>query len=302
MLLDNSIIERLRTINLANNRNSYLADEGAVLVIRSGSSDEFLGYREYVPGDDVRNLDWNAYARLDKFYVRENMEIRRSCVNVFMDTSASMGFDNKLLLAKKIAAAISVITLENENELSVRDLSKNTRLSNLEFSGGRGDIPKAFREIEAFTAKEPVEAEGKGEIESISERIVTSALRPGYTFIISDFLNEDFTDNEYKMLTILKASKQYPILIQVLSNEEADPKQMQSSKGLTLNMIDSETGKKKKITLDRGVIERYIRTLNDFKEKIRKNAVIAGCEFISVNTGEKVEDILFNRLKRIYTL
>ena len=61
-----------------------------------GRSTEFSGYREYIPGDDMRYVDWNAYGRLDKLYIKEYMEEREGVINIFLDTSRSMDYSLKM--------------------------------------------------------------------------------------------------------------------------------------------------------------------------------------------------------------
>ena len=83
-------LERYRRLHL-NIRRSLSQGEGTRRSSSKGRSAEFSGYREYIPGDDMRYVDWNAYARLDKLYIKEFMEEREGRVNIYLDTSRSMG-------------------------------------------------------------------------------------------------------------------------------------------------------------------------------------------------------------------
>lgn len=84
-----------------------------------GRSVEFEDYRPYVPGDDLRHIDWNVFARLDRFFIKIFQEEQDLAVHVVLDASASMdaGNPNKLLFAQRLAMAIGYLALVNQNRL-----------------------------------------------------------------------------------------------------------------------------------------------------------------------------------------
>ena len=114
-MLDHTFFDSLSRLQLKMPHKSSLNSSGSHRSLRKGSSTEFSDFREYMPGDDLRRMDWNVYARLDKLYIREYMEEKEAQVRVLIDTSASMdyGADSKAELARDLAAVVSFLALNN---------------------------------------------------------------------------------------------------------------------------------------------------------------------------------------------
>jgi uncharacterized protein (DUF58 family) len=77
-----------------------------------GSSVEFAEYRKYVPGDDPRHLDWRVYARQDKFFIKEFEADTNLRCHLVLDASGSMAFGNKLAYAKRLAATLGYLAMQ----------------------------------------------------------------------------------------------------------------------------------------------------------------------------------------------
>lgn len=88
-MLDTNCFDALSRLQLRMSHKSSLYISGSHKSLRKGNSTEFSDFREYMPGDDLRRMDWNVYARLDKLYIREYMEEKEAHVSVLIDTSAS---------------------------------------------------------------------------------------------------------------------------------------------------------------------------------------------------------------------
>src|SRR5215210_6051375 len=96
--------------------------------VKRGQSVEFADYRDYSLGDDLRQLDWNVYARLEKLFVKLFVEEEDVTVTFLVDASASMaaGRPPKLLFAKRAAAALGYIGLASEDRVAVSVLGGRT--------------------------------------------------------------------------------------------------------------------------------------------------------------------------------
>src|SRR3954462_5320485 len=107
--------------------------------VKRGQSVEFADYREYTLGDDLRQLDWNVYARLEKLFVKLFVEEEDVTVTFLLDASPSMAYGKpaKLLFAKRAAAALGYIALAGEDRVVTVALSGRTarRHSGLRGSG-----------------------------------------------------------------------------------------------------------------------------------------------------------------------
>ena len=127
--------------NMAGNRRS----------VQKGTSAEFSDFREYMPGDDLRRLDWNVYARSERMYIREYFEEKEAVVSVILDTSASMhyGKKGKAELAQDLCAVIAFPTLHHMDRLVLYDSSQMG--TPLVVSGGKNALPKVLGWLQART-------------------------------------------------------------------------------------------------------------------------------------------------------
>src|SRR6201998_3669467 len=120
-LLDPQMLARLEQLELVSRKIFLGRMKGERRSKRKGQSVEFADYRNYVIGDDLRFLDWNLFARLDRLFIRLFMEEEDLHFYVLLDNSLSMDFGTptKLLYAKKIAAALSFIGLVNMDRVVI---------------------------------------------------------------------------------------------------------------------------------------------------------------------------------------
>ena len=95
-----------------------------------GSSTEFRDYRPYVPGDDLRMMDWRVYARTDRHYLRTHNQETNSICHIFVDSSASMGFGarlTKLDYASFFAAALAYLVTKSNDAVSLQIFDEEVR-------------------------------------------------------------------------------------------------------------------------------------------------------------------------------
>src|SRR5260370_7800448 len=120
-LLDPEFLARLEQLELVSRKIFLGRMKGERRSKRKGQSVEFADYRNYVIGDDLRFLDWNLFARLDKLFIRLFMEEEDLHFYVLLDNSLSMDFGNptKLLYAKQLAAALAFIALVNMDRIVI---------------------------------------------------------------------------------------------------------------------------------------------------------------------------------------
>src|SRR3954467_12938290 len=131
-------LERLRVLMKQPARGGL---QGGRRSVKRGQSVEFADYRDYSLGDDLRQLDWNVYARLEKLFVKLFVEEEDVTVTFLVDASASMaaGRPPKLLFAKRAAAALGYIGLASEDRVAVSVLGGRTARRRTAIRGsGRG--------------------------------------------------------------------------------------------------------------------------------------------------------------------
>ena len=150
-MLDAGIYEQLSRLVIAMKQKSSQNMAGNRRSVQKGTSAEFSDFREYMPGDDLRRLDWNVYARSERMYIREYFEEKEAVVSVILDTSASMhyGKKSKAELAQDLCAVIAFLTLHHMDRLVLYDSSQMG--TPLVVSGGRNALPKVLGWLQART-------------------------------------------------------------------------------------------------------------------------------------------------------
>lgn len=123
-LFDSVFFEKMGQLAIAMNTRMTHGIGGGRKSNAKGSSVEFSDYREYIPGDDIRRIDWGAYGRLDKLYIKRFMEEKEGIFQIFVDTSASMDFGEpkKSRIALQLAGALAYLVLSNLDRVYVSEM------------------------------------------------------------------------------------------------------------------------------------------------------------------------------------
>lgn len=284
-ILDAETLNKIRSLSLQMN----MALEGQAAGNRKsrskGSSVEFSDYREYAPGDDFRRIDWNAYGRFDKLFVKLFTEEREAPVLIFLDTSLSMDFGepNKNIASRRLAAALSYLSLASYDRVHI--VPWNTGIS-----GPFGPYRTQASFMEAVKLLEEIPNRGESDFAHALKAMEWKTGR-GISVVITDGLVNGNMDEGLKYL---KYRKQEVYLCQILSPQEMAP-------DLTgaLELADSETGRKMEVTVSAAVLAAYEKSLKQFladlKEQCRKWDVRYALLPSSAAVDEMVRDIVLRR-------
>ena len=275
-VLDETFINQLQSIVLHLNLSLKDGNLGSNRSKAKGSSVEFTDYREYIPGDDFRRIDWNALARFEKVFLKIFMEERESPVTVFVDKSKSMGFDNKRIAALKMAASFIYCALSDYNTVST-----------VVFDQKITAFEKSLKGQSAFTRAANLLEQTDFSSETNLYTAIRSwepRFRKGYTVIISDFMYD--TDLE-SVLKLLHYKKQKVILCQVLSDEEINPK-IESN----IKLVDSETNESMDIMAGSNSVEIYHQALQKYLEDLRKTCSKYHATYFMFNSSLPIERFL----------
>jgi len=288
-IFNDDFFKRLEKINLNINLRLSNGAQGGRKSKAKGVSVEFSDFREYTPGDDFRRVDWNAYGRLDKLFIKVFMEEREGIFNLFIDKSKSMDFgkNNKRKTALQILGALSYVALNNLDRVYI-NVADEGNLSLLRSGTGKKGFQMILKELEK------IEFNGVTKLsESICKRKITNK---GVSVIVSDFFNNEGVESLEQGLKYLAYKKQQIILIQVLAEEEENPSLEEE-----VTLIDSETKEKIKLNLNYKMIQAYKEELKKYNEKLEKLAMKYGGTLVAVNTNKSIEEIILNDLgkKRI---
>lgn len=249
-----------------------------------GSSCEFADSREYIPGDDVTKIDWNAFARFDKLYTKLYLDERRLHTAIYIDASRSMDFGTgkKAEQSLKIAAVIAYLSIIAMDKVSIYAVH-GTQIEDVvvNMSGKESYLNSIGRlnDIEFFGDS------------SISDAILP--VRVGYgdgmSVVISDFL----TDNDYESaIDYMVSKKRHVFCVQVLTQEELNPK----FRG-KMHLYDSEDSNKYyRKNINRDIINAYKKALEYVTGRISGYCAARGADYLLVSDTDSPGKIFFETL------
>lgn len=291
MKLDAAFFEKLSRFRLYMGQKSSMNLSGNRKSVQKGSSTEFSDFREYMPGDDIRRIDWNAYGRLDRLYIKEYMEEKEAVVTILLDTSASMdyGKNKKSELACKLAAALGYLGLNNMDRVLLYDMQRMQS----PFVAGSGK--RMILGLSDWLDK--CEFSGVVDIEAAVRQLPMKG--PGLTILISDFLQEAFLtpgqETAGQILRFLNYRRQRAVFLQVLAGEE-----LEVNITGTKNLIDMEERSTLRITLDASSIREYERSLQEFQGRLQKVCAANGAVYAVCSTERDFYQLIFQDLRMLY--
>ena len=294
-LLDGALARRLERLTLVTRRRLVGQGQGDRRSLRRGSSLEFADYRHYVAGDDPSRVDWNIYARSDNLFVRVYEEEEVLNVHLVVDTSRSMdwGEPNKLVYARRLAAALGYVALNASNRLHVWPLAATAASFGPAWGRGRAAPLLTYLDgvrpaqtqtppVVPFNPPAPPDldlAMGKG--------FVTRAA--GLTVLISDLLSPSWE----QALAHVAARPGDAVVLHVLAPEELRP-----GLGGDVRLIDRETGAVVAVTLNNDALRLYGERLAEWRRTVESFCTRHGMTYVPGDTGVPVETFVFDTLRR----
>jgi len=284
--LDASTLQRLDTLALITRKSMATGRPGRRRSPLAGTSMEFADYRRYAPGDDFRRIDWRAYARLERIFLRVFEAEENLTVTIVLDCSNSMqhGKPSKASLASSIAAALSYIALKCEDGVIVGALTDRLAayrrvgsgkhalwtigdfLSHLPYSGPT-DLNRALYEL---------------------GRVVNS---PGLTIVISDFLAQ----GGYQIgLRSIRQLRQEVALLQILSPDEIEP-DVQGD----WQLRDSEGSGNVEISGTPAVLQAYQQRLLIFMQDLASFAHAQAMTYAMIPSDTALIDVVQRLLRQV---
>ncbi len=274
-------VERLQTI-VKNNVAGLFG--GSHQSKRYGSSCDFADYRDYMPGDDIKKIDWNAYARFDKLYYKLYLDERQVHTRIYIDASRSMshGHGKKDVQAIRIAATIAYLSVCEMDKVSVYVIREHGMEELISKMFGR---ERYYQEIGKLNS---ILFEGDS---FISDAILPSTVGygDGLSVILSDFL----TDNDYERAIDYLASKKRDVLcMQILSKEELQPK----ARG-KMHFFDSEDNAREyRRNIGRDILNAYKQAVEYATGRIQSYCVSRGGEYQLVRSDLSMQELFFGML------
>src|SRR3954452_12043007 len=142
-LFDSAFLRKLDRLSLLTKRAMAGDMQGERRSPRRGSSVEFADFRPYVAGDDIRQIDWNLYARMERFFLKLFVAEEELTIHLLVDNTASMdwGEPNKLLYARRAAGAFGYIALSSLDRVTVMAFGDGAARQLPGVRGKRGALP-----------------------------------------------------------------------------------------------------------------------------------------------------------------
>ena len=253
--------------------------------VKRGQSVEFADYREYALGDDLRQLDWNVYARLEKLFVKLFSEEEDVTVTLLLDAFASMasGRPEKLLFAKRAAAALGYIALASEDRVTVSVMAGRASRRR----GGLRGSGRVFRLLSDLSAVEP--AAGPTDLVAAARHAAAQLTGRGVVVLLSDLLDPAAD----RVIRELAATGSELVILHVLSPDELDP----ALEG-DLRLVDSETGDRVDVTADLGTLDAYKTRLAAWKQGFADLAARRRASYVDLSSDTNLAELMFAELRR----
>ncbi len=285
-LLDAEMMSRLERLEILTRKVFRGTMKGERRSKRRGESVEFADYRNYVPGDDLRFLDWNIYARLDRLFLKLFLEEEDLHVSVLVDVSKSMDWGKpvtKGLYAKRVAAGLGYIGLCNFDRVSVYAFNDDLAY---EMAGMRGR--RLTSRLIDFL--ENVSFDGTSNLARSCKHYALRHPQRGVVIVISDFLDK----NGYEQgLRYLLGRELDLYVIQVLSPDEVDPELVGD-----LRLKDVEDSDIAEVTITRALINRYKQNLKAYCEGFKEYCARRGISYLFATTRVAFDQLILNYLRR----
>ena len=277
-------LAQLERLTLASRRIFRGRVKGERKSPRRGHSVEFCDYRAYGVGDDLRYVDWNAYARLDRLHVKLFVDEEDLCLHLLVDASASMDFGRptKLDYATRLAAALGFVGLVGLERVGVGMLRERVA-EGWPPARGRNQFPVL---LDFLTGVKPAGAT------RLDEALASYAMRSresGLAVIISDLL--DPAGYEAGLRALME--RRFDIhLIHLLAPEEIAPELAGD-----FRLTDAETGEVRELSVDREALRDYRERLHGFLERAEGFCRAQEIGYHRVITDTPVEAFVLAQLK-----
>lgn len=284
-LLEPDFLHRLEQLELVSKKIFLGRMKGERRSKRKGQSVEFADYRNYVVGDDLRFLDWNLYARLDRLFLRLFMEEEDLHVYILVDNSMSMDFGSptKLHFAKQVAAALGFVGLVNMDRVVVEAF--NDRLTqSLPAVRGRRSL---WRLIDFLQKLEPA---GPSNLTRALKSFSMKCGGKGIAIVLSDFMDKGGYEDALRYIV----ARQLDIyVIQVLSQEEIEPEIVGD-----LKLVDIEDDDVAEITVSGPLLKRYKQNLAAYRSALNDFCNRRGISYLFTSNQVPFDRLVLTYLRQ----
>jgi uncharacterized protein (DUF58 family) len=285
-LLEREFLEKLERLTIHWHK-SFAGLVGGHNVSRfAGAGQEFLDHRTFHHGDDLRAVNWRAYLRLEKLFLKMFQVEPRVPVRLLLDSSGSMTAHGgrKFEYARKLAAALCYVGLVRLDSIAIHGFSN--RLARRIFStGGRHRFPGV---MDGLSSLDPG---GPTSYLPVVRDFIGAYSQRGLVIVISDFLDDNGCE---RALQYLADFGHELMLLQIWAEEDRTPPWTGE-----LELRDAETGAALELDFDEAARARYTRAFDEFCSGIETMAMRSGGRYAGIATSQSLESVLFGELIRV---
>lgn len=304
-LLDEDFLRKIDRLTLVSKRVRAGSLKGERRSLKRGTSVEFADYRDYTPGDDLRQVDWNIYARLEKVFLKLFEEEEELTVHILLDCSRSMDWSgpgdeyaaadgastglpylNKLLYAKKTAAALAYIALSAMDRVTITAVNASTSgyEARLPMMRGKNQTLRMIRFVN------DVMPGGGVDLNTAMRAYANQTRQPGLLFIISDLFAPGGC---FDGIRSLQSAGHEITLLHTLSPDEVNP----TLRG-DFKLVDSETGETQDVSVDQKAIDLYLREFQNWQRDLMDFSQRRSINYIQVETSTPFDDLVLHYMRR----
>lgn len=272
------ILHILERLAIPSRRAVLGAGAGTRRSRRYGSSLDLTDYRSYAPGDDIRRLDWSAYARLGRLFMRLYAAEEDACVTTWVDTSASMAWrpQTKAGPARAIAGALAFLALAAEDRAACVGFAGSVVGRSGPVRGKQG-APRLWAALAGLPSGAATEW--------TAVAAAATTVPRGVAVLVSDFLSE--VGDIKPALSALRRAGHELLLVQVLSPDEIQP----ALRG-ELRLVDAETAGGIEVTMGAAALGAYHRARAEHGRALGALAASYEARLVSVDGGAPLRQIL----------
>jgi uncharacterized protein (DUF58 family) len=284
-VFDEAFLRQLERLMLVTKKAVRGGMKGVRRSVKRGQSVEFTDYRDYALGDDLRSLDWNLYARLEKLFIKLFIEEEDVNVHILLDASASMdgGTPDKLLFGKRAAAALAYVGLASYDRVSMAVLQGKVarRVPPVRGTG------RVFQVLSDLSGIKP--HSGPTDLAAACRHYAAQITQRGPLILISDL----FDDNAERAISELAGTRCDVAVLHTLSSDELDP----PLEG-DLRLVDRETGEGVNVTADLYTLDAYKARLTAWQARLEEVSTKRRVAYAPIPTTLPLADLVFAELRR----
>ena len=282
-LFDPEFLTALEAFNLRIKRFLRQGRLGEQLSVDRGIGLEFKDFKQYVPGDDIRAVDWNIYRRLGRLFVHVFEEYQDLPLYLLVDRSRSMFLEDnpRVHAALRSSLALASIALSQHDVVALFSFSDDLTMHSKPFVGRRQLTTLAHRMAE-------LNEENGTQLSESVQQLGMRKLRPGLLVVVSDFFEPEGLE---RVLESLTRCRHRLLLVQIVKDLDADPTANADLVG-DIRLVDCETSAAVDVTMEQGVLARYRRIYEEFNEQLSGFASGNGIGLTRINADQDILDQL----------